>query len=156
MQIHPDQRISEAQLTAASQLTADIDIVGTVQGSNNGSFFDNVSPIFLPANHATPLPHAILNYAYFRIATPESVPFMRNITVSAAGEDLVVPDLIKTRSTTIERDEDGNITKITKVGGREIDITRDVDGNVEELTDGTRTWTVGRDVDGNVEEVTVV
>ena len=157
MQIHPDNRISEElSISAGGLLTADIDIVGTLQVSNNGSYFENLQQVYLPNGKATPLPKAAYNYQYFRIATPASVPFMRTITISTAPVgDLVVPDLIKTRSTTIERDESGNIAKIIKDGGREITINRGEDGNIEEIDDETRTWTVGRDEDGNIEEVIV-
>jgi hypothetical protein len=159
MRIHPDRRISESRaVTASVQLTADIDIVGALQVSNNDTYFENLASIYLPKDVATPLPAAVLNYKYYRIATNVPVPFMRNIiiaAVAAADEDLVVPDLIKTRSTAIERDEDGNIAKIIKDGGREITINRDEDGNIEEINDETRTWTVGRDEGGNIEEVVV-
>ena len=111
---------------------------------------------FLPKGVAISIPPALTRFAQFRLAI-EPEPRQRVFTATpVAAPDLVVADVVKTRSTQITRDIDGNVSKITKVGGRAIDITRDVDGNVEELADGTRTWTVGRDVDGNVEEVTVV
>ena len=153
MRIRPDHYYSDVEVARPAQLAADTELSATLEVTNDHLNWTALGRINFPA----PLPAAISNYAYYRIRVDERLPFMVTITVTpAAAAQLVVADVIKTQSTQITRDIDGNVSKITKVGGREIDITRDVDGNVEELTDGTRTWTVGRDVDGNVEEVTVV
>ena len=149
---------SPATVSPGATIKATVDAVIEFQGSANGLYWQSVHGTrSLVANVGLPIPRTLHNYAKFRIvADPQ--PIHREFTLSAAAatdEDLVVPDVIKTRSTTIERDEAGLINKVKKTGGREITINRDVNGNIEDIDDETHTWTVARDEDGNIEEVAV-
>lgn len=152
-----EQYSTPAPTATARSITPAADIVVSFQGSiDELNWISIANNRFLPANSPTMIPPALGAYTHFRLAvTPE--PIHRVITVDQAptGEDIVVPDIIRTRSSAIERDQAGLISKITKAGGREITINRDEDGNIEDVDDETRTWTVGRDVDGNIDEVVV-
>lgn len=152
-----EQYSTPTPVSTAQSITPAADTVASFQGSNDELNWTSIANNrFLPAGVPTIIPSALRPYAHFRLAVaPE--PIHREFTVNqvATDVDLVVPDLIKTRSTIIERDEAGSISKIIKEGGREITVDRDEAGNVEEIDDGTRTWTVSRDEAGNIEEVTV-
>ena len=147
-----------ATVSPGATIKATVDAVIEFQGSANGLYWQSVHGTrSLVANVGLPIPRTLHNYAKFRIvADPQ--PIHREFTLSATAatdEDLVVPDVIKTRSTTVERDEAGQIKKVKKTGGREIDITRDEAGKVASLADGKRTWTVARDEADKIQGVTV-
>jgi len=162
MKIHPEQRLSDvtavnSEATSVS-LTADHPIVGTLQVSDNGLYFDNLSQINTPC----PLPKTIFNYKFFRISVADPVPYMRNITVNQSvpgvaeiPEDFYNPDFIKTRSRHITRDEAGLITQIEFINGRTVNYTYGEDDTLISYTDGVYTWTIVRDDDGNITEMNV-
>ena len=158
MRIHPNNYESTVEESRATTLTASHEILATLECSNDQLYWLPGPIMLLPADQATPLPRVALNFTYFRLRINNNIPQMVNIQLGVTepeGEDLVVTDIIKTRSTTLERDESGNISKIVKAGGREIEITRDEDSNVAELNDGARTWSINRDEDGNIDEVAI-
>lgn len=158
MRIHPNNYESTVEESRATTLTADHEILATLECSNDQLNWVPGPTILLPADLATPLPRVALNFTHFRLRINNIIPQMVNIQLGVTepeGDDLVVTDIIKTRSATIERDESGNISKVVKAGGREIEITRDEDGNVTELGDGARTWSINRDEDGEIDEVAV-
>lgn len=69
--------------------------------------------------------------------------------------DLVGPDFVKTRSGSITRNGSGYITKVTKTGGRTLDVTRDVNNFITSVTDGVRTYTLTRNGSNQVISWTV-
>jgi hypothetical protein len=69
------------------------------------------------------------------------------------GEDIYVPDLAKTRSFTLTRDGEGNITDIVYEGGRTVSFTRN-DGVITGWGDGVYDWAVER-TDDTITGVTV-
>lgn len=157
LQIPVNEAHSSSQLTGAvAFLQAPEDVTVGYQGSNDGLNWQTVATSrFLPADSPTPIPPSLRNYQHFRV-TVQPEPRHRTLECQSSPDaDLVVPDVVKTRSITIERDQAGLITKVKKQGGREIDIIRDNQGAVAGIDDGSRQWAVVRDEQGQVAEVTV-
>lgn len=152
-----EQYSTPVPVASSNSITPAADTVVSFQGSSNGLNWTSVANNrYLPADIPTAIPPILGAYTHFRLAVnPEPSHRIFTVNQTPTGQDLVVPDVIKTRSIAIERDEAGLISKITKDGGREITINRDEDGNIAGLDDETRTWTLARDEDGNIEEVTV-
>jgi len=68
--------------------------------------------------------------------------------------DLIGTDFVKTRSGTITRDGDGNVSQVSLTGGRTLNITR-TDGYISSITDGARIWNYTRNVNNQVTSWTV-
>ncbi len=167
MKIHPDHIRSDVETvddSAQITLSANQELHPVVEVSHDGLTWQAPTRrMVLPENVATPVPKQILDFKYFRLRLATGIPALVSITVvktaATAGldvtKDLRIPDVIRTRPTEIERDEAGDITKVTRTGGREINVTRDEGGHLESWADEENTWTVERNESDDITGVTV-
>lgn len=93
------------------------------------------------------------SYSIFSETSSYSPNHIKKSGDTATG-DIIGTDFVKTRSGTITRDINGNISSIELIGGRTITISRTSE-YISSVTDGVRTWNYSRDVNNQITGWTV-
>ncbi len=125
--------------------TASYSIVSEVSVNSVSSSYSEAAGSSSYAATASYLFGSIESASYSRYsATASYAPNYVKKTGDVMTGDLVGTDFIRTRSGTITRDGDGNVSQVSFTGGRTLTYTR-TNGYVTSATDGSRTWTYQRD-----------
>lgn len=85
------------------------------------------------------------SYSIFSETASHAPNYIKKSGDVATG-DIIGTDFVKTRSGTITRDVNGNVSTVSLTGGRTLTISRTSE-YISSMTDGARTWTYTRNLD---------